>query len=114
VVVVAAVLIFGGSDDDGGSGDRIAIDEPTDDAGTDVGDSPLDGSEIPDDLRDQLAEAYHTSLGLPEEKADCLAGKIADAVEAGELDQEQAMQEMFGYLADCDIDMSELTGAGSP
>lgn len=117
VIVVAALLLLGGGDDDGGA-DRIAADDSAEDRGKDADDTtdanPFgDGSEIPADLEDQLAEVYESSLGLPQDKAECLAGKIADAIESGDLTEDQAMQDMFGYLSDCDIDMSELTGAGA-
>lgn len=72
---------------------------------TDGGDSSL-----PEDFEQQLADAYESTMGLPKEKAECLAGKIADAVSSGELNEEQAMSEIFSFLEDCDIDMSELTG----
>jgi hypothetical protein len=113
-LVVAAVLLFGG-DDDEGDADRIAANDSVEEPGADVGENPFgDGTEIPDDFEDQLADVYETSLGLPAEKAKCLADKIADAVGSGDLTEEQAMQDIFGYLSDCDIDMSELTGAGTP
>jgi hypothetical protein len=49
-------------------------------------------------------------MGLPKEKAECLAGKIADAIDSGDLTEEEAMSDIFGYFSDCDIDMSEITG----
>lgn len=67
-------------------------------------------SSLPEDFEQQLADAYESTMGLPKEKAECLAGKIADAVSSGELNEEQAMSEIFSFLEDCDIDMSELTG----
>ena len=77
--------------------------------GDDEGDS-TDGVDLGADFEDQIADAYETSLGLSREKAECLAGKISEAVQSGDLDQEQAMSEIFEYLSDCDIDMSELGG----
>lgn len=77
---------------------------------TDGGGSIGSDADLPPDFEQQLADVYETSMGLPKEKAECLAGKIADAIESGDLSEEQAMSDIFGYLSDCDIDMSELSG----
>ena len=78
--------------------------------GDDGGDSSTDDIDLGGDFEDQIADAYESSLGLSREKAECLAGKISDAVRSGQLDQEEAMSEIFEYLSDCDIDMSEIGG----
>jgi len=67
-------------------------------------------SSIPADFEQQLADVYESTMGLPKEKAECLAGKIADAVSSGDLSEDEAMSEIFSYLEDCDIDMSEISG----
>jgi hypothetical protein len=72
--------------------------------------SSTDGVDLGADFEKQIADAYETSLGLDRDKAECLAGKITDAVNSGDLDEEQAMSEIFNYLSDCDIDMSEISG----
>lgn len=76
--------------------------------GEDGGDSSTDSPDFGADFEDQIADAYETSLGLSREKAECLAGKISEAVESGDLNEEEAMSEIFEYLSDCDIDMSEI------
>jgi hypothetical protein len=73
-------------------------------------DDSLVPGELPEDFEEQLAEIYESSMGLPQEKAECLAGKIADAIDSGDLTEEEAMSDIFGYFSDCDIDMSEITG----
>ncbi len=115
-VVVALLLAGGGDDDDDGDpivDDSSVVDDDSDDGDDDpvVDDDPsTDDVEIPDDIEEQIADAYESSLGLSREKAECLADKISGAVQSGELDQEEAMSEIFGYLSDCDIDMSEIGG----
>jgi hypothetical protein len=62
-------------------------------------------------FRDMLADQYRDNLGLSEEKADCLANTMADAIGRGELDENQSFESFFQYLSDCDISVSELGGA---
>lgn len=62
-----------------------------------------------DDVDDILTDAYK-GMGLTEEQAECLTEQILDAMESGELSEEQAMTEVFSYLADCDISMEDLNG----
>jgi hypothetical protein len=61
-------------------------------------------------FRDLLAKQYRETLGLSDEKADCLAGTMADAIKRGELDQNQSFDAFFQYLTTCDISVSELNG----
>lgn len=68
------------------------------------------GADLPADFEQQLATIYEKSMGLPRVKARCLAGKIREAIRSGDLSQEQAMSDIFGYFAACNIDMSELKG----
>ncbi len=68
---------------------------------------------VPAGFEDQLADVYEQSLGLPRDKAECLAGKIAEAVGSGDLSQDDAMSDVFSYLSDCDIDISEINGGDS-
>lgn len=86
---------------------------------TDGEDDPVvdDGSEDASDLGDvdfdagsqeMLADIYEESLGLDREKAECLAGRIAEAISSGSLTEEQAMSDMFNYLEDCDISLEEI------
>lgn len=77
---------------------------------TETTDDILGGGSLPPDFEKQIAKVYEDSLGLPPDKAACLAGKIADAVRSGTLNQEQAMSDVFSYLSDCDISLSEVTG----
>jgi hypothetical protein len=76
-------------------------------------DSPGDGGitdspALPDDFSDILADTYEESFNLSREKAECLADKLADAIEDGTIDQEQVMTDFFDYLEDCDISMEEI------
>jgi hypothetical protein len=88
------------SDGADGSTDGGATDELPDDLG-DIED--LEGME------DALANAYE-EMGLTEEQAECLAGKLSELVEDGDLSEEEAMTEVFGVMAECDISMEDLTG----
>jgi hypothetical protein len=73
-------------------------------------DGSLDPGSLPADFEKQLADVYETSMGLSKEQAACLAHKLATVVESGELSQDQAMTEIFSYLSDCNIDMSDISG----
>lgn len=68
------------------------------------------GEDLPPGFEDQLADVYADSMGIPRDKAECLAGKIADAVQSGDLSEQESMSEIFSYFSDCDIDMSEISG----
>lgn len=35
---------------------------------------------------------------------------MADAISSGDLTGEEAMSDVFSYLSDCDIELSEITG----
>ena len=67
-------------------------------------------STLPDNFEDILADTYEESLGLSRDKAECLAGRLAEVIEDGTLNEEQAMSEFMDYLADCDISMEEIGG----
>lgn len=95
--------------DFGGSSDTSDTTEGDESNGT-TDDDILGGGSLPPDFEDQIAQIYEDSLGLPPAKAACLAGKIADAISSGDLTQDEAMSDVFSYLSDCDIDMSEITG----
>lgn len=85
-----------------GGSDTTDTSEPLDIGG-------FDGS-IPPNFEEQLANLYENSLGLPREKARCLAGKLSEAVSSGDLSQEEAMTDVISFLSACDIDLSELSG----
>jgi hypothetical protein len=117
-VVVAALLLSGGDD---GNGDDIRAERsPTrstdtneavqPNGTTETTDEILANGSLPPDFEKQVARIYEDSLGLPPDKAACLAGKIADAIGNGRLTQDKAMSDVFSYLADCDISLSEVTG----
>jgi hypothetical protein len=63
-----------------------------------------------DQFRDMLSQQYKDNLGLSDEKANCLANTMADAIERGELDENQSFESFFQYLTACDISVSELGG----
>lgn len=67
------------------------------------------GDTLPGDFEEQIAQIYE-DMGLSQDQAECLAGKISDAMSSGDLSEEQAMSDIFGYLEDCDIDPSDITG----
>jgi hypothetical protein len=58
-------------------------------------------------MEEILNEAYQ-EMGLREDQAECLTDRILEAMESGELDEEQAMSEIFDYLEECDIDLEDL------
>lgn len=102
---------FGGTD---GSTDG-STDESTDtsaDASTDgFTDGITDSSALPEGFDEEtLADTYEQMLGLRPDQAECLAGKLKDAIESGELNEEQVTSEFFDYLSDCDISMEEISG----
>ncbi len=67
-------------------------------------------ADLPADFEQQLADLYETNLGLRRDQAQCLAARIREAVGSGTLSQQQVMSDVFGYLADCGIDLSEVGG----
>jgi hypothetical protein len=87
-------------------------------AGDDDGTTPggTDGDTIPDigdldSFRDLLADQYEQTLGLPRDKAECLADAMGEAVSDGQLDQQDAFGDFFDYLDSCDIALDEITGS---
>jgi hypothetical protein len=64
------------------------------------------------DMEDILTDAYQ-DMGLSEDQASCLTDRIVEAMESGELDQEQAFSEVFSYLSDCDISMDDFDPAAN-
>jgi hypothetical protein len=65
-------------------------------------------------LEDIIADSYEETLGLSRDQAECLAGKITDAIEDGSLTEEQAFTEVFDYLSDCDISLDDITESLRP
>jgi hypothetical protein len=101
---------LGGSADERDEGDTGSPDD------TEPGDGSADSTLSPgqlDEFRDLLATQYRDNLGLSEEKSDCLADTMADAIESGELDENQSFDAFFQYLETCDISVSELGGPQS-
>jgi hypothetical protein len=80
----------------------------TTDGGQSSGGGFSDGGALPDNFEEILADTYESSLGLERAKAECLAGKLAEVIESGEISEDEAMTEIFGYLSECDISMSEI------
>ena len=68
-----------------------------------------DGAAGLGDFEETMSETYQSMLGLDEEQADCLAGKIAEVVEDGTIDEAQAMTEVMDYLSDCDINPADIS-----
>ena len=69
-----------------------------------------DSAGSPADFEQQLADAYESMLGLDRDQAECLAGKLADVVDEGTIDESEAMTEVMNYLSDCDISLSDVSG----
>ena len=63
-----------------------------------------------DELEDLIADTYEETFGLSRDQAECLAGKMTEAIEDGSLTEEQAFTEVFDYLSDCDISLDEISG----
>jgi hypothetical protein len=57
---------------------------------------------------DALAQIYAEAFGISDEQAECLAGKLSDAIDDGDFSEEEAMSEIFDYLEDCDISLEEI------
>lgn len=67
-----------------------------------------------DEFRDRLTNQFSDSMGVTDDQAACLANSMADAIEAGELDEEESFNQFFEYLDGCNISVSDLdTGAGA-
>lgn len=60
------------------------------------------------DFEEILADTYESSLGLPREKAECLAARLSQEIEDGALDESEAFGNVMSFLSDCDISMSEI------
>jgi hypothetical protein len=96
------VDLEGTSDDSGDSGDSgDDSEEPSDD--TAAPDVPAS-----DDLVDQLASIYEDTLGLPSDKATCLAEAILSA--GGDIADASDPSVFMDLLDDCDISVDELGG----
>jgi len=104
--------LAGGDDEatDGTTDDTATDDGATDTTDGDVGTDGLPSGDFGPEFEEMLADIYADSFGISQEKAECLAGKIADAMESGELSEEEMMNDIFGYFSDCDISMSEISG----
>lgn len=101
---------FGAFEECGGlpdvdEGDDPVVDEeePSSDDTSDPGAVDFDAN-----AEEMLADIYEQSLGLDRDQAECLAGRISEAIDDGSLTEEEAMSEMFGYLSDCDISLEEI------
>lgn len=68
---------------------------------------------LPGDIEETLADTYENLLGLTRRQAECLARRLAEAIEGGIVDPQSAATDFFDYLADCDISLEDLTGPGS-
>jgi hypothetical protein len=60
---------------------------------------------------DALASVYKDMFDLSDDQAECLAGKIIDAMDDGSLSEDQATTQVFEYLSDCDISLEDIGGA---
>ena len=89
----------GPRDGDGDGGD--------DGFGEGDGDVPLDGFD-PEDLDEIYQDAFE-GMGLDEDQAECLTDHIIDAIDSGDISEEQALADYLSFLEDCDISMEDLS-----
>jgi Protein of unknown function (DUF2510) len=75
---------------------------------TNGGEDEITGGFSDGNFEDIIADTYQEAFGLSEEKAQCLAERISGAIEDGELNEEEAMSEIFEYLEECDISLEEI------
>ncbi len=68
----------------------------------------IGGADLPANFEETLADTYETMLELDRDRAECLAGKLTDAIESGTLGADQVMSEFMNYLSDCDISLEEI------
>ena len=79
---------------------------PSDDAGG-LTDGLSDG--LGDDYEDLLVETYE-DMGLTREQAQCLAGKLVEAIEDGLIDETESATEFMAFLSECDVSLEDLGG----
>ena len=97
-----------------GSGDTTTTSGSTDEATTTTettttaGGGLVDPGSLPDNFEQLLADTYENQLGLPRAKAECLAGKLADAIQSGSLTEQESASAVFDYLSACDISLDEV------
>jgi hypothetical protein len=97
---------------DGSSTGGGSIDVGGATSGTDSAAEQL-GALSESDLKRQLSDQYK-GMGLSEEKADCLGGKMAEALKKGQDLGDKAFGEFFDYLDECHVSLDELGGSTSP
>jgi hypothetical protein len=79
----------------------------------DAGDTE-DGPNLSEDIGDPeeyaalLAESYATTLGISEEKSTCLAERVVQAIDAGDVSADEASGQFFQFLDACEITLEEL------
>jgi len=118
-LAVIAFLALGGDDD-----------EPTeplaeDSTQTTEDERPQDGQDEPrdegeddgradpdlDDFDDGDAEDFfEDAYGISQEQAECLAERVSEAMEEGEVNEADPLSTIFDYLSDCDISLEDITG----
>jgi hypothetical protein len=116
-LAVIAILALGGDDEPTGplgdesaqtTGSTTTTTETTSPGRGDGGQDEQAGPFPDDQIGDILEETY----GFSHEQATCLADRIGEAIQDGELDQEVALSRMFEYFSDCDISLEDLAGEG--
>jgi hypothetical protein len=115
-LAVIAFLALSGDDDEPkqpvADSDATTTTEASDE-GADGGEDELDTDGFSDglsdgDIEDVLADTYSDMFDISDKQAECLAGKVADAMQDGSLTEEQVMSEIFDYLEDCDISLEDI------
>ena len=113
-IAVVAFLAFSGDDDDDPRPQwpaRPRTRRPRRTPYDDGGEGPIGSDGFSgDELEDLIADTYEETFGLSRDQAECLAGKMTEAIEDGSLTEEQAFTEVFDYLSDCDISLEEISG----
>lgn len=110
--VVIAVLLLGGGDDkaDLSATNTTNTIDTTSSTDSNAGTILNDSGQLPPDFEKQMAASFETTMGLPAAKAECLAGKVADAIASGDRPRDEAMSNVLGYFAACHITMDEISG----
>src|SRR3546814_20805858 len=78
----------------------LCVNEQGDGGGTDEGITDLGDVEFDGDMESMLADIYEESLGLEREKAECLDGRLADALSSGAVAGEAQSSAIQDYIDD--------------
>ena len=112
-VAVIAALALSGDDQDStasrnaGSGDTEQT-TTTEGAVTSDGGFSDSGTSVPANFEELYAGIFEQTFGLSRDKAECLAREVGNAIEAGDIREDEASSAFIDYLAACDIALDEI------